>query len=101
MASTGRTSHWKRLVSISAQNVEVPVIGETTTTTGRDITGFLNVDNNAVGIKSWIQHHGIDAYTEAGSYGPIGAVCTIQFTGMKALARLFKADSPGDGPDFA
>lgn len=98
MASTGRTSDWQRLVSISAQNVEVLVIGEATTVTGRGIEGFLNVDHDAVDIEPWIRNQGLDAYSEAGSYGPIGKVCTIHFTGIAALNRLLRNDSPVTRP---
>ncbi|WP_315914972.1 GIY-YIG nuclease family protein [Arthrobacter sp. lap29] len=98
MASTDRSSNWQRLVSISAQNVEVLVIGEATTVIGRGIEGFINVDNDAADIEHWIQNQGLDAYSEAGSYGPVGKVCTIHFTGIAALNRLLSDDSPVTRP---
>ncbi|MDQ0278787.1 hypothetical protein QO003_003090 [Arthrobacter silviterrae] len=94
MSTTGRRPDRRRLITISAQNAEVLVIGETTTNSGCEVTGFLNIDKGATSIDRWLQRHGIDAVVETASYGTIGNVSRIHFSGLPSLALLFAEGSP-------
>ncbi|WP_129545594.1 GIY-YIG nuclease family protein [Arthrobacter dokdonensis] len=64
ISTSGRRPNWRRLITISAQNAEVSVIGETTTDSGCEVAGFLNIDKGATGIDRWLQRHGIDAVVD-------------------------------------
>lgn len=55
MATTGKRKDWRRLVTLSAQNAEVLVLGEVTSSAGTSVEGFINIDKNVTGIDSWIR----------------------------------------------
>jgi hypothetical protein len=94
LPSTGRRNDWQRLICISAQNVEVLVIGELLTKSGPTIAGFLNLDPTAWVLRSWLRRNKVDASMEPSSYGPIGNIASIHFTDLATLEGLLRNDSP-------
>ena len=94
MATTGKRKDWRRLVTISAQNAEVLVLGEVTTNAGSSVEGFINIDKNVTGIESWIRQRRLKARLGAGTYGTIGEVGRIEFSGTTAVAALLTDDGP-------
>lgn len=95
MASTGRSSTWRRLITISAQNAEVLVIGESSTGGATVIEGFMNLDKSASSsIQPWLRQQGLDVYSLIDSYGTIGDVCHLEFTGLQTLSHLLEEGGP-------
>ena len=95
MPSTGRSSTWRRLIAISAQNAEVLVIGESSVGNATSIEGFINVDKSASSsIGHWLHQQDVDAFSQTESYGTIGDVYRIGFTGLQPLSYLLRPGSP-------
>lgn len=95
MASTGRTSTWRRLIAISAQNAEVLVIGESSVRGAAVIEGFMNLDKSASnGVHHWLRQQDLDTYSQISTYGTIGDVYQLGFTGLQTLSRLLEEGSP-------
>ena len=95
MASTGRSSSWRRLITISAQNTEVLVIGEVDTKGATHIEGFMNLHESASrGVHRWLRQQDLDTYVQASSYGTVGNVYRVQFTGLRRLSQLLHEGSP-------
>lgn len=95
MASTGRTSTWRRLIAISAQNAEVIVIGESSVGAAAVIEGFMNLDKSASdGVHYWLRRQDLDTYSQMSTYGTIGDVYHLGFTGLQTLSRLLEEASP-------
>ncbi|MGN5734702.1 GIY-YIG nuclease family protein [Arthrobacter psychrochitiniphilus] len=95
MASTGRSSTWRRLIAISAQNAEVLVIGESSTGGATVIEGFINLDKCASSsIQPWLRQQVLDVNSLIDSYGTIGDVCHLEFTGLQTLSHLLEEGGP-------
>lgn len=95
MASTGRSSTWRRLITISAQNAEVLVIGESTIEGDFVVAGFINLHNSASNnIQPWLRQQNLDVYNQISAYGTIGDVFHLGFTGLQTLSHLLQEGSP-------
>ncbi|WP_449371788.1 GIY-YIG nuclease family protein [Arthrobacter psychrolactophilus] len=95
LASTGRSPSWRRLISISAQNAEVLVIGEATESGVKTIAGFINLELSAHStIQTWLQRQSLNAVCRSRQYGTIGDVCHMEFTGIDTLRALLQEGAP-------
>ena len=94
LPSTGRRKDWRRLVCVNAQNAEVLVIGESLTASGLSITGFVNVGTDAWSARRWLRKNGLDSAMRTRSYGTVGNVVQIDFTGIEALEQMLRNGSP-------
>ena len=95
MASTGRSSTWRRLIAISAQNAEVLVMGEATSGGESVIDGFINIDKKAMNtVQVWLHQQNLDIYSRTRTYGTIGDVYQLSFTGLQTLSHLLQEGSP-------
>lgn len=82
------------MVTLSAQNAEVLVLGEVTTSAGTSVEGFINIDKNVAGVDSWMRQRKLNARLGTRSYGTVGKVGRIEFSGATAVSALLSDDGP-------